>query len=64
MRYAEWCGSCLYRSCCAVVCRQLSKLSDLLLNADVDVRICAGETIALLYELARADEEVVSLFLL
>jgi len=47
----------------AVVCRQLTKLSDLLLNADVDVRICAGETIALLYELARADEEVVSLFL-
>jgi len=33
-------------------------MSDLLRNADVDVRICAGEAIALLYELARADDEV------
>jgi len=43
---------------CDVMCRQLSKLSDLLQNADVDVRICAGEAIALLYELARTDDEV------
>lgn len=37
--------------------KQLNRLSDLLRNADVDVRICAGEAIALLYELARADDE-------
>ena len=43
---------------CDVACRHLVRLSDLLQNADVDVRICAGEAIALLYELARADEEV------
>lgn len=36
---------------------QLKKLSDLLLNADVDIRISAGEAIALLYELAKADDE-------
>jgi len=43
---------------CGVVCSQLKKFSDLLLNADVDVRITAGEAIALLYETARADDEV------
>jgi len=41
-----------------VMCSQLKKLSELLLNADVDIRISAGEAIALLYELARADDEV------
>ena len=41
-----------------LVCRHLNRMSDLLRNADVDVRICAGEAIALLYELARADDEV------
>jgi len=40
------------------LCRQLNKLTDLLRNSDVDVRISAGEAIALLYELARADDEV------
>ena len=40
------------------MCSHLRKLSDLLLNADVDVRISAGEAIALLYEMARADDEV------
>jgi len=40
------------------VCSQLKKFCDLLLNADVDVRISAGEAIALLYELARIDDEV------
>jgi len=41
-----------------MTCSQLKKLSDLLLNADVDIRISAGEAIALLYELAKADDEV------
>ena len=41
-----------------VMCSQLKKMSDLLLNADVDIRISAGEAIALLYELARTDDEV------
>ena len=41
-----------------MMCSHLRKLSDLLLNADVDVRISAGEAIALLYEMARADDEV------
>jgi len=41
-----------------LLCRHLNKLSDLLLNADVDIRICAGEAIALLYEMARTDDEV------
>ena len=41
-----------------MMCSQLKKLSELLLNADVDIRISAGEAIALLYELARADDEV------
>jgi len=40
------------------MCSQLKKLTDLLLNADVDIRISAGEAIALLYELARAADEV------
>jgi len=40
------------------MCRHLMRLSDLLRNADVDVRICAGEAIALLYELARTNDEV------
>ena len=40
------------------MCSHLRKLSDLLLNADVDIRISAGEAIALLYEMARADNEV------
>ena len=43
---------------CCGVCSQLKKLSELLLNADVDIRISAGEAIALLYELARTDDEV------
>jgi len=41
-----------------VLCRHLCRLSDLLRNADVDIRICAGEAIALLYELAWTDDEV------
>jgi len=43
---------------CVVMCSQLKKLSELLLNADVEIRISAGEAIALLYELARTDDEV------
>lgn len=35
----------------------LLRLSDLLESADVELRIVAGETIALLYELAREDDE-------
>ncbi|OPL29755.1 hypothetical protein AM593_05310, partial [Mytilus galloprovincialis] len=35
----------------------LSRLSDLLESADVELRIVAGETIALLYELAREEDE-------
>jgi len=41
-----------------MMCSHLRKLSDLLLNADVDIRISAGEAIALLYEMARVDDEV------
>ncbi|VDI49615.1 Hypothetical predicted protein [Mytilus galloprovincialis] len=35
----------------------LSRLSDLLESSDVELRIVAGETIALLYELAREEDE-------
>lgn len=37
--------------------QHLSRLSDLLESPDVELRIVAGETIALLYELAREDNE-------
>lgn len=36
----------------------LPKLPDLLLSSDVDLRITAGEAIALMYELAREEDEV------
>lgn len=40
--------------------RHLEHLPDLLHSADVELRIEAGETIALLYELAREDDEVMN----
>ncbi|KAL5014849.1 hypothetical protein ScPMuIL_009119 [Solemya velum] len=40
-----------------VVESHLPRLPDLLHNQDVDLRIAAGETIALMYELAREDDE-------
>lgn len=39
-------------------------MSDLLESADVELRIVAGETIALLYELAREEDEVPTDFFL
>lgn len=44
-----------------IVCvcyRHLPKLAELLTSADVELRIAAGETMALLYELARSHNEV------
>lgn len=35
----------------------LGKLPDILLNSDVEIRIAAGEAIALLYEIARTEDE-------
>lgn len=40
--------------------RHLEHLPDLLHSADVELRIEAGETIALLYELAREEDEVMN----
>ncbi|XP_052781805.1 interferon-related developmental regulator 2-like isoform X1 [Mya arenaria] len=40
-----------------VVAKYLSKLPDLLESQDVDLRIVAGETIALFYELGREEDE-------
>lgn len=39
----------------------LSRLPDLLHSQDVELRIVAGETIALMYELAREEDEVCNL---
>lgn len=40
-----------------LIVNHLPKLPDLLLSSDVDLRITAGETIALMYELAREEDE-------
>ena len=36
----------------------MSKVSELLQSKDIELRIVAGETLALLYELAREKDEV------
>ena len=38
--------------------RYLQRLPDILASQDIDLRIAAGETIALFYELGRNDNEV------
>ena len=40
------------------VVRYLQRLPDILACQDIDLRIAAGETIALFYELGRSDNEV------
>ena len=43
---------------CYDVCSHLNKLPELLESSDVEMRIAAGDTIALLYELMRQHDEV------